>query len=108
MKMHKEHFEELKSLIEATGNCNPNVRQNYKEKGLSMMRYRWDLLWESKFYVNKLYEYLDDSQIDTALKVITKSIFRINLQLKIKGLRAEKQFSIKYVRLNKSHTLKNV
>jgi len=37
-------------------------------------RYRWDLLWLSKVDISRMYDYLDDSNIDTALKRIVPSL----------------------------------
>jgi hypothetical protein len=50
----------------------------YRAKGLSDKRYRWDCLWaiNSKFrneWFAKVYTYLNDTHIDTALKKITNT-----------------------------------
>ena len=78
MKMRPEHFAALKAAIEpldthvrraAYERCEfpraEKVRDLYK-------RYRWDLVHASKFPINTLYSYLDDTHIDSALKKIVE------------------------------------
>jgi hypothetical protein len=72
--MKSDHFEELKTAIETVIHNNPDMYKSYIERGLSNMRYRWDLLWASKFDVGKWYYYLNDTHIDTALRKITNTL----------------------------------
>ena len=86
MKMKKEHYEELKELIKQSLMLNPKVRQMYKDQGLSDTRYVWDLfarLQRDFSFVKgraasslqaKLYEYLCDSHIQTALFKIIREV----------------------------------
>jgi hypothetical protein len=75
MKMTNEHYNRLKILVEQTLSMNPNALQSYKDKNLTMMRYRWDLYHTATFkdrdLTSDLYKYLNDNNIDTALKAIT-------------------------------------
>ena len=74
MKMRPEHYEYLKTAISTVIDKNPTTYEFYKAQGLSDMRYRWDLFHAAKLdrdFMNALYEYLNDDQIDTALKAIT-------------------------------------
>jgi ERCC4-related helicase len=57
-----------------------NIKKIYKEKELSGMRYRWDMLeiaislgYLTHKSLKNLYKYLEDCHIDTALKQITKT-----------------------------------
>lgn len=68
MKMTTEDYEELKLAIIDTLNQNPNMRAEYVKRGLSSMRYRWDVLWLSGVKITKYYTYLNDDHIDTALR----------------------------------------
>ena len=58
-------------------------RADYKARGLTDKRYRWDLTYcqnvdnpesATRFICDILYDYLDDSHIDTALKHIIKPL----------------------------------
>ena len=71
MKIKKEHFKELEEVI---NNIHiSDWRKYYKEKGLSKERFIWDMFYLSKFDCNILYDYLNDSHIQTALsKIISK------------------------------------
>jgi hypothetical protein len=60
MKMTKFHFNELSGLIKITMAETPNP-------GHSRQRYAWDMLWASGYDTSVLYEYLNDSHIETAL-----------------------------------------
>ena len=80
MKMKKEHFETLeKSIKEMLSHY--DGKEVYMKKGLSMMRYRWDLFWHvserkmlPEYFVSEtLYSYLNDDHIDTALRKITNT-----------------------------------
>ena len=71
MKIKTEHFEELKSALLV---ISPTVKTRYKNEGLPNERYRWDCFWHvcdnQLFDPIKLYTYLNDSHIDTALRKI--------------------------------------
>lgn len=70
MKMRDSDFSRLKRLIDGVISANPNMKREYMELGLTSKRYRWDLLWLSRFEVVELYDYLNDDHIDTALRKI--------------------------------------
>ncbi len=75
MKIKPEHYEELEKAICATVARVPQARDDYAKRGLSPMRYNWDMLWASRFGLltpeewlqKNLYPYLNDSHINTAL-----------------------------------------
>lgn len=83
MKMRQGDYEELKAEIEIIINFHKvEGLRKYKEalrasprvKDLDM-RFRWDLLWAvpntpRTVLMKRLYAYLDDTHIDTALKKI--------------------------------------
>jgi hypothetical protein len=71
MKMKDNDYRQLEAAINKVIESHPGVRENYVSQGLSDMRYRWDLLWASKFNARKFYDYLNDDHIDTALRKIT-------------------------------------
>lgn len=78
MKMHPDHFEQLSKAVNQVIHDNPDALQNYKNGGLSMMRYRWDMYhlacWVDKYHLaNQLYQYCNDENIDTALRKITNT-----------------------------------
>lgn len=74
MKITPEHYEVMREAIEPL--INETERKSYEAAGLSQKRYRWDL-WRKagllKFTVGELYQYLDDTHIDTALRKITNT-----------------------------------
>jgi hypothetical protein len=49
-------------------------KNRYKVDGLSDMRFRWDCLHISRFDVSRLYAYLNDSHIDTALRHVVNEL----------------------------------
>jgi len=65
------------------------VRADYKKSGLSDVRFSWDLMHFAGVDVCKLkstmgpatnlYDYLNDSHINTALKAIVKNLDRVRL-----------------------------
>lgn len=77
MKMTKDHYTRLESLVKNVIASNPGSKQLYQDKNLSMMRYRWDLYHvvttQDRSLTIELYKYLDDNNIDTALKAITET-----------------------------------
>jgi len=70
MKITKEDFMELNKTICKTLNQYPDLRNAYKQLGYTDERLRWDVLHLSRYDTNKLYIYLNDSHIDTALRNI--------------------------------------
>lgn len=77
MKMKQEDFDALKEGIEKhmkeSGKNLEDIKSYYDELGKSMERMRWDLFWDA-FASDmgiRLYKYLKDSHIDTALRRIT-------------------------------------
>jgi hypothetical protein len=69
----KKSFERLDQIVSLDG-----LKRVYQEREISGMCYRWDMLKVAiglgliqKDILKKLYVYLDDSHIDTALKQIT-------------------------------------
>ena len=72
MKIKPEDYAQLEFVIRA--GYSKTMRDNYRKRGLSNMRFRWDCLYASQFAVCRLYGYLNDSHIDTALRNIIKGI----------------------------------
>ena len=84
MKMKPEHFEALRAAVAPLDT--PTNRTLYINNGFPRaaeckdknMRYRWDLLYASKLKIGDgvgmsglpLYQYLDSTHIDTALRAI--------------------------------------
>jgi hypothetical protein len=62
----------VKAVLDAEEDSYPKYT-DYQVKGLSDMRYRWDLLHFSGYNVRPLYQYLNDDHIDTALRMITRT-----------------------------------
>lgn len=91
LKITDAHFKTLARAINKVVTSHPS-RANwggtmkgwisfYKARGLSDMRARWDLLWVAtlstlppKFVIDKLYPYLNDDRIDSALKSIVSQL----------------------------------
>ena len=80
MKMTAIHFDQLHDMIRdsATFNIDDYIEQ-CRTMELSEKRIRWDLLWEVPYAIrapwfDAVYKYLDDTHIDTALKVIVKKL----------------------------------
>ena len=78
MKIKPEDYNELKNDIDQFLKDNPDFNLRTAELlGWSHMRYRWELYHKvndnaNNFkYSRKLYEYMNDNNIDTALKSIT-------------------------------------
>lgn len=70
MKFKAEHYDELKTAIDSISDKHPSL-EKYKENSHSERRYRWDLLWASKYKI-PFNEY-EDAHIDTALRAITNT-----------------------------------
>jgi len=79
MKMTQQHYDQLSAAINCAKDSAPYSLEQYREKGLSDERYRWDLLWTAQmdgvsgnsWVCKNLYPYLNDDHIDTALRQIT-------------------------------------
>ena len=76
MKIKKEDYSKLENLVKSSP-VYPCL-MDYRENGLSDMRYRWDCLYSSPSnirsnVISKIYEYANDDHIDTALRKITKT-----------------------------------
>jgi hypothetical protein len=78
MKIKQSDYELLKTHVEGS-RVYPMLLE-YREAGLSDMRYRWDCLYSSGLTIGDgvgmpgdidLYAYMDDTHIDTALRKIT-------------------------------------
>ena len=76
MKMKKEHYQQLRAIIQAA----PHHRFH---RAYSDKRNRWDLLWrlplgarQDWFSDNCIYDYLEDTHIDTALKQIVRELYK--------------------------------
>ena len=82
MKMKKEHFDMLKSDIEAVKRKHPSAETLYREGKFPRAeqtkdvnkRFRWDLFWAVHRYYRELFDYLNDDHIDTALRKIVPDI----------------------------------
>lgn len=73
MKMTTEDFNQLRTAVMFTLDCTPDAWVLYERKGISHIRYRWDVLNASRHRTTELYYYLNDAEIDTALKKIMGS-----------------------------------
>ena len=86
MKMKTFHYNIIKAAMEKVINNYPapGIKAAYKASGLSDKRFRWDILYRAMqmFGIRighshnndmPLYDYLDDSHIDTALRRITST-----------------------------------
>ena len=78
LKMKPEDYNELSRLIKK-GSAYRNLRDYKllcKHDGESETRMRWDMLWaiprdeRAAWFARGIYDYLDDSHIDSALKAI--------------------------------------
>jgi len=73
MKIKPEHIQLIKKAISKSKNL-LNFSKEYKEKGQSAMRFRWDTLYtsmnsaESKAFFDAVYTYANDDHIDTVLR----------------------------------------
>ncbi len=80
MKIKSEDYDKLDDAIRALfakGKTTPaEMLKEYREKGLSAKRVRWDCLYlsDGNRQVRELYRYLADSHIDTALRRIFRKL----------------------------------
>ena len=63
MKITDKDYNELKKAMV----INDDLKAFYKRYGRSKERFAWDMLHISFYDTNKLYKYLNDSNIQTAL-----------------------------------------
>ena len=73
MRMTKKDFLKLSTKVKPI--MEQVSWQDYKLKGLSATRYRWDCLWKSGFSIGKFCYYLNDDHIDTALRKIMQDVW---------------------------------
>lgn len=79
MKIKPEHYNYMKRAIKcATIDKNLfEIEGEYRVGGLTPVRFRWDCLVAAKLWpwvLSDLYEYLDDTQIDTALRSVMREL----------------------------------
>jgi hypothetical protein len=75
MKMQTAHFDHIAEKIAALDT--PALRAAYRDAGLSLKRYQWDVTWKaglSAYICNTLYPYLNDDHIQTALNRIVSEL----------------------------------
>jgi hypothetical protein len=75
MKMQSAHFDHIAEKIAALDT--PALRAAYRDAGLSLKRYQWDVTWKaglSAYICNTLYPYLNDDHIQTALNRIVSEL----------------------------------
>jgi hypothetical protein len=79
MKMKTADFEALRAMVElhAPSKFARAKADEYRERGLTPKRYRWDMFWsipqdrrQDWFADFQIYNYLNDDHIDTALRVL--------------------------------------
>lgn len=87
MKITQEHYASLVTMLDKLNNnvkncekemtdaCNDlgHVQEAYTGQGLTLKRFRWDVLNAVPFqtrkdWFNKIYEYANDDHVDTALR----------------------------------------
>ncbi len=78
MKMLPAHYEVMRTAItKYAGNNLTSIHTYYKDANVSEKQFRWDL-WRNAglltFTCSTLYQYLNDSHIDTALRNIVKGL----------------------------------
>ena len=74
MRMSTDSFDRLSNALRPLLDTHPTAIQEYHEAGHSMQRFRWAVLYASKYDIRALYdEGLNDNHIDTALRKITKT-----------------------------------
>ena len=83
LKIKPEDYLVLKEALEKVAKENPGMRREYLESGLSETRYYWDLLWKTGLRIGdgrgnpgdlNLYAYMNDLQLDTALRLIVRRL----------------------------------
>lgn len=83
MLMKDEDYQELLGMYADThGNSDLHLAyREYMKQGLSEMRFRWDTFWGIPIerrvpWANKVYKYLNDNHIDTALKRVVEALMK--------------------------------
>jgi len=76
MKIRGQDFAQLLDMVR--GSPVFPMLMDYREKGLSDRRYRWDCLWainekDRKEWFDRVYQFANDDHIDTALRKITQT-----------------------------------
>lgn len=75
MKMQSAHFDHIAAKIAELDT--PALRAAYCDAGLSLKRYQWDITRQVgliPFVCDTLYQYLDDTHIQTALNRIIPAL----------------------------------
>jgi hypothetical protein len=75
MKMQTAHFDHIAEKIATLDT--PALRAAYRDAGLSLKRYQWDVTWKaglSAYICKTLYPYLNDDHIQTALNRIVSEL----------------------------------
>ena len=82
MKFPDKEYEVLKQAIGLQLSRQPGLRKWYRDKHLTNMRFRWDLMWivvdAGDFDLNVLYRdphNLNDEQVDTVLRRIVNEYY---------------------------------
>jgi hypothetical protein len=83
MKMTENDFNQLKEIIIENDNIHGLKTSDWVEQakisGWSDKRMRWDMVWsvgreKRQTWFDKVYQYLDDDHIDTALRKIVQQM----------------------------------
>jgi hypothetical protein len=74
MKITGELFDQLKIMVQSSP-IFPDLL-DYRDRGLSDQRYRWDCLWAINSYdrdawFDEVYQFANDDDVDNALRKIT-------------------------------------
>ena len=84
MKIKTEDYRRLSEAIGRVpaerGKTFTEMQRAYQNRKLGAMRLRWDLLCVSGFDTQRLYAYLDDAHIDTALRAICRELTELEEQ----------------------------
>lgn len=70
LKITDADYADLSKALLNVVKQHPNAYSEYKSKGLTDMRYNWDIFRASKFDIAPLYKYLNDNHINAALAAI--------------------------------------
>lgn len=73
LKITPADYAALQKAVLAAVKKYPKAYEQYKQQGLSDMRYNWDMVRASGFDVTTLYHYLNDDHINAALAKILKN-----------------------------------
>jgi hypothetical protein len=78
MKISPHDFQALQAALIPVLEAHPDAWSRYKAEGLSEMRFRWDALHASHFNTTPLYRYLNDNNLDTALRKICEPYMTVS------------------------------